>query len=126
MTTPIIVGSTSDAPAPAGPYSQSVRIGSLIMCSGQAGFLPDGTLVEGVEGQTRQTFRNLLAALAAAGGSSERIGHVRVYLTDTEHFAVLNDVYREFFTEPYPARTTVYVGLPAGLLVEADLIAEHS
>lgn len=126
MTTPIIVGRTAEAPAPAGPYSQSVRIGSLIMCSGQAGFLPDGTLAHGIEEQTRQTFRNLLVTLAAAGGVPERVGHVRVYLTDTAHFGILNDVYREFFSEPYPARTTVYVGLPAGLLVEADLLAEAS
>ena len=48
---------------------------------------------------------------------------VRVFLTEVEHFAAMNEVYREFFTEPYPARSTIYVGLPPGLLVEIDALA---
>lgn len=116
-------GRTADAPAPAGPYSQSVRVGGLVACAGQAGITPDGVLVEGVAAQTRQALSNIAASLAAVGASQADVAHVRVYLTDPEQFAEMNEVYTEFFAPPYPARTTVYVGLPAGMLVEVDAIA---
>ena len=118
-----IEGRTTDAPAPAGPYSQSVRVANIVSCAGQAGFTPAGELVEGVTAQTRQTFENLRAAIAAAGASFDDVAHVRVYLTDPSQFAEMNAVYESYFSQPYPARTTVYVTLPAGLLVEIDLMA---
>lgn len=123
MTQTRIPGHTTDAPPQAGPYSQSVRIGSTVACSGQAGIRPDGVLVEGVEAQTRQAFENIAATLAAVDATLDEVAHVRVYLTDPAQFATMNAVYEKFFTTPYPARTTVYVTLPEGLLVEVDALA---
>jgi 2-iminobutanoate/2-iminopropanoate deaminase len=123
MSTARIAGLTPHAPAPAGPYSQAVRIGSIISCAGQAGLTPAGELVDGVAGQTRQALDNLAAALASCDASLDDVAHVRVYLTDPAQFAEMNEVYAATFSEPYPARTTVYVTLPAGLLVEIDVMA---
>jgi 2-iminobutanoate/2-iminopropanoate deaminase len=73
--------------------------------------------------QTAQALRNVMAVLDAAGASEADIISVRVFLTDTDHFEEMNEVYATFFSKPRPARTTVYVGLPAGLLVEIDVLA---
>lgn len=116
-------GSTPDAPTPAGPYSQSTRIGNIVQSAGQVGLRPDGRLVDGVAEQTRQALRNVLAALAASGAGEGDILSVRVYLTDPAHFAEMNQAYAELLSEPYPSRTTVYVGLRPGLLVEIDALA---
>jgi 2-iminobutanoate/2-iminopropanoate deaminase len=118
-------GRTAEAPAPAGPYSQSVRIGSIVAAAGQGGADPaTGELVgPGVAEQTRQALANVAAVLAACGASLDDVIRVGVFLTDTEDFAALNDVYRSVFSEPFPARTTVYVGLPAGMKVEIDALA---
>lgn len=118
-----IQGSTADAPPQAGPYSQSVRIGDIVTAAGQAGFTPDGELMEGVGAQTEQALKNIAATLAAVGATMDEVAHVRVYLTDPDQFTDMNSVYETFFEAPYPARTTVYVGLPAGLLVEIDALA---
>jgi 2-iminobutanoate/2-iminopropanoate deaminase len=118
-----IQGVTDQAPPQAGPYSQSVRIGDTVACAGQAGYTPAGELVEGVAEQTAQTLRNIEATLAAVGATLDEVVHVRVYLTEVSQFAEMNAVYETFFTAPYPARTTVYVTLPPGLLVEIDALA---
>lgn len=115
--------STPDLPPPAGPYSHSVRVGNVVQCAGQVGRRPDGALVDGVGAQTRQALSNVLAALAASGADESDIVSVRVFLTDTSHFAEMNAAYAELLSEPYPARTTVYVGLPPGVLVEIDALA---
>ena len=114
---------TADAPPPAGPYSQSTRVANIVQSAGQVGVRPDGTLVEGVEEQTRQALRNVLAVLAASGAAETDIVSVRVYLTDVAHFSGMNKAYAELLSEPYPSRTTVYVGLRQGLLVEIDALA---
>ena len=116
-------GQSDEAPPPAGPYSPSVRIGSIIAGAGQAGITADGTVVEGVGQQTRQAMANLLASLASSGARSDDVLSVRVFLTNPADFEAMNAEYRTFFMEPYPARTTVYVGLPPSLLVEIDAIA---
>lgn len=118
-------GRTAEAPAPAGPYSQSVRIGSTVAAAGQGGADPTtGELVgPGVAEQSRQALANVAAVLAASGASLDDVIRVGVFLTDTDDFAAMNDVYRSVFSEPYPARTTVYVGLPDGMKVEVDAIA---
>lgn len=116
-------GRTADAPQPAGPYSQAVRIGSTVACAGQAGYTPAGELVEGVGPQTRQALANIEATLASVGSSLDEVVHVRVYLTEVGQFAEMNAEYEKFFSAPYPARTTVYVTLPDGLLVEIDALA---
>jgi 2-iminobutanoate/2-iminopropanoate deaminase len=111
------------SPPPAGPYSPCVRIGPLVAAAGQAGFDAEGRLVEGVGEQTRQTLRNLLANLASAGAEETDVISVRVFLADPEQFAEMNEAYAQFFSDPYPARTTVYVTLPEGMLVEIDAMA---
>lgn len=118
-----IPGVTTDAPPQAGPYSQSVRIGDIVACAGQAGFTPAGELLEGVPAQTRQALRNIEATLAAVGSNLDQVAHVHVYLTDPSQFEEMNAEYETFFKAPYPARTTVYVTLPQGLLVEIDAMA---
>jgi reactive intermediate/imine deaminase len=118
-----IEGRTDRAPSPAGPYSQSVRIGAVVAASGQGGAMATGGLSDGVADQTRQALANVSAALTASGATLGDVVHVRVYLTDPEDFAAMNAAYESCFTAPFPARTTVYVGLPPGLLVEIDALA---
>ena len=116
-------GRTDQAPLPAGPYSQSVRIGDVVAAAGQVGIMPDGTVVDGVGPQTRQALANVAKVLEASGASMDDVVTMRVFLTDTAQFGEMNEVYAEAFRAPYPARTTVYVGLPDGLLVEIDALA---
>jgi 2-iminobutanoate/2-iminopropanoate deaminase len=118
-----IIGHTDRAPQPAGPYSQSRRRGPIVACAGQAGIRPDQTVETGFGPQLRRTFENLRATLSAAGSGFDDVVQVRVFLTDTAHFGEMNEIYAEYFSEPYPVRTTVTVTLPAGLLVEVDLLA---
>ena len=118
-----LTASTDRAPQPAGPYSQSTRVANIVAGAGQVGRLPDGTLVEGVAAQTRQALRNLLESLAASGAAETDIVSVRVFLTDAAHFDEMNAAYAEVLSAPYPSRTTVYVGLRGGLLVEVDALA---
>lgn len=117
--------STDDAPTPPAAFSQGCRKGNLLQVAGQVAFDPKtGELVgKSVAEQTRQTFRNIEAVLAAAGSSLDDVIMIRVYLTDTAHFAEFNDVYNTLVTEPYSARTTVYVDLPEGILLEVDALA---
>ncbi|MFD2494450.1 RidA family protein [Amycolatopsis jiangsuensis] len=118
--------STRNAPQPPAKFSQAVRKGNILQVAGQVAFDPaSGAVVgEDVAGQTRQAFKNIEAILTEAGASWADAVMVRVYLTDTGHFAPFNEVYDELIGDaPQPARTTVYVGLPAGLLVEIDVLA---
>ncbi|MCM3487567.1 Rid family detoxifying hydrolase, partial [Kocuria rosea] len=108
------------APAAVGPYSHAVRDGDRLYLSGQAPFHPQtGQVVEGgIEAQARQVFANLAAVLEAAGSSFDDVLKVNVYLTDLADFQVVNAIYAEAFTEPFPARTTIGVaGLPLGAAV---------
>lgn len=116
-------GRTDGAPLPAGPYSQSVRIGEVVAAAGQVGSTPDGTPVEGVGPQTRQALANVAKVLEASGAAMDDVITMRVFLTDTSQFAEMNEAYADAFNAPYPARTTVYVGLPDGFLVEIDALA---
>ena len=117
---------SEDAPAPGGPYSQAIKSGGLIFLAGQGPFKKDGSKVEGsFEEHARQTFRNLDAVAKAAGSSLADAVRVGVYLRDMSNFAAMNAVYREFFTEPYPARTTIQSDLP-GFDIEVDAIISLS
>ncbi|MFC0548428.1 RidA family protein [Kutzneria chonburiensis] len=115
---------TSEAPTPVAAFSQGVRKGNVLQVAGQVAFDAQSNIVgTTVADQTRQALRNVNAVLAAAGASMDDVLMLRVYLTDTAHFGEMNEAYGEFMKEPFPARTTVYVGLPAGLLVEIDALA---
>jgi reactive intermediate/imine deaminase len=110
-------------PRPAGPYSHVAGAGGLHFASGQAGADSEGRLASGIVAQSKQCFANLLAAVAAAGATERDVVKVSVYLTAVADFAAMNEAYESVFTAPYPARTTVYVTLPPGLLIEADVVA---
>lgn len=116
---------TELAPVPVASYSQGIMTSGLLYLAGQGGFdASTGNLVgNDVESQTRQTLRNLQYVIEAAGGSMSDIVTVRVYLSEHSEFGGMNEVYGEFFEEPYPARTTVSAGLGPGMKVEIDAIA---
>jgi 2-iminobutanoate/2-iminopropanoate deaminase len=116
---------TDRAPQPVASYSQAVQAGNLLQVAGQVGIDPaTGELVgDEVGEQTRQTLDNLVAVLEAAGATLRDVIMVRVYLTDQAHFAAMNEIYAGFVGEPFPARTTVFVGLAEGMLVEIDALA---
>jgi len=116
---------TDQAPAAIGPYSQAVRVGNTVYLSGQIPLLPaTGVMLEGnVEAQARQVFDNMQAVCRAAGGSLSDIARLGIFLTDLGDFAAVNAVMAEYFTAPYPARSTVQVSaLPRGAQVEVDAI----
>jgi 2-iminobutanoate/2-iminopropanoate deaminase len=118
--------STEKAPKAIGPYSQAIRTDGFVFAAGQTGLDPATMeLVEGgVEAQARQVLINLQNVLAAAGSGMERVVKTTVFLTDMSNFAAMNAVYKEFFPENPPARSTVAVaGLPKGGLVEIEAIA---
>ncbi len=116
---------TDSAPAAIGPYSQAVRSGNQVFLSGQIPLDPaTGQLVEGdIATQSRRVFDNLAAVCAAAGGSLDQVVRVGIYLMDLGDFAAVNAVMADYFTAPYPARSTIQVsGLPRGARVEVDAI----
>lgn len=115
---------TDKAPAAIGPYSQAVRAGGLLFCSGQIPLQVDGEVIAGaVKEQTRQVMKNLAAVIAAGGGRLEQVVKTTIYLVDLDDFQIVNEVYAESFTEAPPARATVQVaGLPKGALVEIEAI----
>jgi 2-iminobutanoate/2-iminopropanoate deaminase len=118
--------STDSAPAAIGPYSQGMRVGDLLFCSGQIPLEPStGELVkDDIEGQARRCLENLAAVAEAAGTSLSNAIRCTVYLTDMNDFARVNEVYAEFFDgDDPPARVAVGVAaLPKGADVEIDAI----
>ena len=117
---------TNDAPAAVGPYSQAILAGGLVWCSGQIPLDPaTGTLVGGgIEGETRQVLRNLQAVLRAAGSDMQHAVKVTLYLVDMADFAIVNNVYEEWFGELPPARVCVQASrLPKDARVEMDAVA---
>jgi 2-iminobutanoate/2-iminopropanoate deaminase len=118
--------STESAPAAIGPYSQGMRVGDLLFCSGQIPLDPSsGELVkEGIEGQARRCLQNLEAICEAAGASLSNAVRCTVYLGDMNDFARVNEAYAEFFPDADPpARVAVAAaGLPKGADVEIDAI----
>lgn len=117
---------TQQAPAAIGPYSQAVRIGTLVYTSGQIPIDPATGAIEAqdITGQTEQVMKNLKAVLEAAGSGFDRTVKTLCFLTDMGNFAAFNEVYARYFTEK-PARSCVAVSaLPKGALVEVEVIAE--
>lgn len=120
---------TKNAPAPIGPYSQAVRDGKELFCSGQIALDPQsGTIVEGdVSAQTEQVCKNLGAVLKEAGYAYEDVVKTTIFLIDMNDFQAVNDVYAKYFGKAKPARSTVAVsGLPRSVRVEIDCIARKS
>lgn len=118
--------STEDAPASIGPFSQAVRDGDTVYVSGQGPIDPaTDEIVDGdVRAQTERTLANVDAVLRAAGGSLDDVVKVTVFLTDMATYDAVNEVYAEYFTPPYPARSAVEVAdLPVDIGVEIEVVA---
>lgn len=116
---------TDAAPQAIGPYSQAIKqsAGEMVFLSGQVAIDPETQEFTGgdVQAQTRLALKNLKAVVEASGASLSDVVKTTVYLQSMEDFAVVNQVYGEYFEEPYPARATVAAaGLPKGALVEID------
>ena len=123
MTKEIIT--TENAPQAIGPYSQAVKAGDLMFISGQIPLNPStGDLVSGsIEDEANQVLNNLKSICEAAGHSLEDVVKITIFLTDLSNFAVVNEVMKQYFQEPYPARATIEVsGLPLGVNVEIEAI----
>jgi 2-iminobutanoate/2-iminopropanoate deaminase len=114
------------APEVIGPYSQAVKCGGFLFCSGQSPLDPaTGKMVDGgIAEQTTRVLRNLDAVLAAGNATLESVVKTTVYMVDLGEFPVMNEVYKTFFPENPPARATIEVSkLPAGAKVEIDAVA---
>jgi 2-iminobutanoate/2-iminopropanoate deaminase len=123
---PKITISAHDAPAAFGPYSHAVKVGSLILASGQLGLDPvTGLMVEGdIVAQTKQAMINLRAVLKAGGSSLDNVVKTTVFITDMDRFGDVNAVYETYMGQNKPARSCVEVArLPRGGLVEVEAIA---
>lgn len=119
---------SSPGAAAIGPYSHGVDSEGLVFLSGQTPVDPaTGKLVEGdIAAQARQCFANLRAVLEAVGLTMDHVQKVNVFLTDMANFAAMNEVYRQQFAAPYPARTTIGVAsLPLGADIEIEMIARR-
>jgi reactive intermediate/imine deaminase len=113
---------TDTAAPPGGAYSQAIVAGDLVFCAGCTPTLPDGEWLRGsFAEQATQSFENLKAVAAAAGCTLADAVRVGVYLVDMDDFPEMNRIYREYFPEPLPARTTIQSNLP-GFLIEVDAV----
>ena len=115
---------TEKAPAAVGPYSQAVVAGNLVFVSGQIPVDPaTGNIPENIVDQARQALTNLGEVLRASGSGLDKAVRVTVFITDISAFGKVNEVYAEFFKEPYPSRSCVEVSkLPKGVKIEIDAI----
>lgn len=118
--------STQNAPAAIGPYSQAIEVNGFVYASGQlpidpaTGAFPEG----GVKEQTRQSLLNVKSILEEAGLALSNVVKTIVYLADMGDFAAMNEVYSQFFAQPFPARSAIAVkALPKGALVEVEVVA---
>ncbi len=116
---------SSGLPKPIGPYSQGIRAGGLLYCSGQIGVNPKTSqLVKGVVAQTGQALENLFAVLNAAGLENEDVVKTTVFMADLSEYSLMNEEYAKHFSPPFPARSTIQAAaLPRGARVEIEAIA---
>ncbi len=118
---------TTNAPQPIGPYSQAIRAGQLLFCSGQIPLDPKtGQIVGGndVTEQAHQVLKNLKAVLEAGGASLEKVAKTTIFLKSMGDFPKVNEVYAQYFKGTTPARSTIEVArLPKDVLVEVEAIA---
>jgi 2-iminobutanoate/2-iminopropanoate deaminase len=112
---------------PKPPYSPVVVSGGTVWTAGQIANDAEGNLIGGgIAEQTRRSLENVRACLEAAGCAMDDVVKVNAYLADLGDMAGYNEVYREFFDEPYPARSSVQAGLPPGVLVEIEVVARRA
>ena len=118
--------STDKAPAAIGPYSQAIKSGNMLFCSGQIPVDPEtGIIPDGVKAQAEQALTNVKNLIAAAGSSIDNVIKTTVFIKDMNDFAVINEIYAKYFTEPFPARSCVEVArLPKDVLLEVEAIVE--
>ena len=123
MTKKVI--STDKAPAAIGPYSQAIDLGDMIMTSGVIPVVPEtGEIPQGSVEQARVAFTNMKNLVEAAGSSMDKVVKTTVFIKEMNDFAAINEVYAEFFPEPYPARSCVEVArLPKDVMLEIEVIA---
>ena len=116
---------TTKAPQAIGPYSQAVVLGDMVYASGQLGMDPETmNLEESVAAQAHQALKNVKAILEEAGSGLENVVKTTVFLADINDFVEVNEIYAQYFTEPYPARSAVEVAnLPKFAKVEIEVIA---
>jgi len=117
---------SQSAPKAVGPYSQAVMANNMFFASGQLGLDPaTGQMVYGgIKEQAQQVLKNITALLTAAELSIQNVVQVQIFLADMGDFAQVNEVYKTFFSEPYPARSTFQVAaLPLGARVEIQVVA---
>ena len=117
---------TNNAPAAIGPYSQAIEVNGFVFASGQIPINPaTGDFVEGgIKEQTKQALTNASNILKEAGTDLNHVVKTTVYMADMGDFAAMNEIYAQFFNEPYPARSAVAVkALPKGALVEVEVLA---
>ncbi|NKF22198.1 RidA family protein [Solimonas marina] len=116
---------TDAAPAAIGPYSQAVRCGNTVYLSGQIPLDPATMEMNNatIEDEAHQVFKNLSAVAAAAGGSLADIAKLSIFMTDLSHFGTVNEIMKQYFKEPFPARAAIGVAqLPKGARVEAEAV----
>lgn len=117
---------TSNAPAAIGPYSQAIVVGNMLFTSGQIPIDPKtGEIPEGVEAQARQALTNVKNLIEAAGALIDNVVKTTVFIKNMDDFAKINEIYAQYFTEPFPARSCVEVArLPKDVLLEVETIVE--
>ena len=116
---------TPDAPQAIGPYSQAIRVDSMVFISGQIPLVPETMELVGDDlgEQTHQVFKNLQSVAEASGGNLNDIVKLTIYMTDLSAFSVINEIMASYFRKPYPARATIEVSsLPKSASVEIDAI----
>lgn len=118
--------STDKAPAAIGPYSQAQIAGGFVFASGQIPIIPEtGAIAEGLDAQAHQVFRNITALLTAAGSDISKTVKTTVFIKDMNDFGRINEIYAQYFKDPFPARSCVEVArLPKDVLLECEVIAE--
>lgn len=117
--------STDQAPAAIGPYSQAIEVNGMVYTSGVIPVVPStGEIPEGAEAQAKQAFENLTALLKASGTSEEKVVKTTVFIKEMDDFGKINEIYAQYFSSPYPARSCVEVArLPKDVLIEIEAIA---
>ena len=117
--------STDQAPAAIGPYSQAIEVNGMVYTSGVIPVVPaTGDIPEGSEEQAKQAFTNLSNLLQAAGTSMDKVVKTTVFIKEMNDFAVINEVYAQYFTGEFPARSCVEVAtLPKDVMLEIEAIA---